>query len=228
MAAFDSLDAFTSEFQLYQHVTCILRYYRTETSSRRLSPSKQKKDLEMSDVSLGQRCRNSESQKLKKCSRKKFYYRYLEVEVYLDPQFTDGLRYCKRNQEPDEKMLGEFLANWMIFIFKPANIPPFRELFDRENNQDRLKNITEFSIIEQHFSLRFIRFRASTYSKSNKSILRHDHGAPANLSNNTDSVPCPRHGLIRGIIKHEEIANYTYIECLCFIPKNGGKIADLL
>ncbi|ULT81540.1 hypothetical protein L3Y34_011482 [Caenorhabditis briggsae] len=47
-------------------------------------------------------------------------------------------------------MLGEFLANWMIFIFKPANIPPFRELFDRENNQDRLKNITEFSIIEQH------------------------------------------------------------------------------
>ncbi|UMM40853.1 hypothetical protein L5515_017359 [Caenorhabditis briggsae] len=92
MAAFDSLDAFTSEFQLYQHVTCILRYYRTETSSRRLSPSKQKKDLEKSDVSLGQRCRNSESQKLKKCSRKKFYYRYLEVEVYLDPQFTDGLR----------------------------------------------------------------------------------------------------------------------------------------
>ncbi|UMM40854.1 hypothetical protein L5515_017360 [Caenorhabditis briggsae] len=58
--------------------------------------------------------------------------------------------YCKRNQEPDEKMLGEFLANWMTFIFKPANIAPFRELFDRENNQDRLKNITEFSIIEQH------------------------------------------------------------------------------
>ncbi|ULT81539.1 hypothetical protein L3Y34_011481 [Caenorhabditis briggsae] len=41
MAAFDSLDAFTSEFQLYQHVTCILRYYRTETI---FTEAKQKKD----------------------------------------------------------------------------------------------------------------------------------------------------------------------------------------